>query len=46
MASELVLNDDSLQLGDIVSTNKGLFVFKGQSDQERRESDFVALPPR
>jgi hypothetical protein len=46
MASERVLNDDSLQQGDIVSTNKGLFVFKGQSDQERSESDFVALPPR
>jgi hypothetical protein len=46
MASERVLNDDSLQRGDIVSTNKGLFVYKGQSDQERRESDFVALPPR
>jgi hypothetical protein len=46
IASERVLNDDSLQRGDIVSTNKGLFVFKGQSDQERRESDFVALPPR
>jgi hypothetical protein len=45
VASERVLNDDSLQEGDIVSTNKGLFVFKGQSDQERRESDFVALPP-
>jgi hypothetical protein len=45
MASERVLNDDSLQRGDIVSTNKGLFVYKGQSDQERRESDFVALPP-
>jgi hypothetical protein len=46
MASERVLDDDSLQRGDIVSTNKGLFVFKGQSGQERRESNFVALPPR
>jgi hypothetical protein len=46
MASERVLNDDSLQPGDIVSTNKGLFVFKGRSDQERRESDFIALPSR
>jgi hypothetical protein len=46
MVSERVLNDDSLQRGDIVSTNKGLFIFKGQSDQDRRESDFVALPPR
>src|SRR5258708_34111807 len=29
IASERVLNDDSLQPGDIVSTNKGLFVFRG-----------------
>ena len=46
IATERVLNDDSLQRGDIVSTNKGLFVFKGPSDQERHESDFVPLPPR
>jgi hypothetical protein len=46
IATERVLNDDSLQRGDIVSTNKGLFVFKGQSDQERHESDFVPLPSR
>jgi hypothetical protein len=46
IATERVLNDDSFQRGDIVSTNKGLFVFKGQSDQERHESDFVPLPSR
>jgi hypothetical protein len=46
IASGRVLNDDSLQWGDIVSTNKGLFVFRGQSDRERRDSDFIALPPR
>jgi hypothetical protein len=46
IASERVLNDGSLEPGDIVSTNKGLFVFKGRSDQERRESDFIALPSR
>jgi hypothetical protein len=46
IASERVLNDDSLQPGDIVSTNKGLFVFRGRSDQERRDSDFIALPSR
>jgi hypothetical protein len=45
MATERVLNDDSPQRGDIVSTNKGLFVFRGRSDQERHESDFIALPP-
>jgi len=46
ISSGRVLNDDSLQWGDIVSTNKGLFVFRGQSDRERRDSDFIALPPR
>jgi hypothetical protein len=45
MATERVLNDDSPQRGDIVSTNKGLFVFRGRSDQEWLESDFIALPP-
>jgi hypothetical protein len=46
LASERVINDSTLQQGDIVSTSKGLFVFRGQPDQERRESDFVALPRR
>ncbi len=46
LASERVLNDDSLQRGDIVATDRGLFVFQGQPDQERRSGDFHALPPR
>jgi hypothetical protein len=46
IASERVLNDDSLQPGDIVSTNKGLYVFKGRSDRERRDSNFMVLQPR
>jgi len=46
LASERVLNDDSLQSGDIVSTNKGLFVFKGRPDLERSDGDFVPLAPR
>ena len=46
VATERVLNDDSLQRGDIVSTNKGLFVFQGRMDQPRRREDFVPLPPR
>ena len=46
LASESVMNDSSLQRGDIVSTNKGLFVFRGATDQEHREGDFVALPQR
>ena len=46
IATDRVLNDDSLQRGDIVSTQKGLFVFQGRSDQPRRQEDFVALPTR
>jgi hypothetical protein len=46
LASERVINDSSLQRGDIVSTSRGLFVFRGQPDQDRREGDFVALPRR
>lgn len=46
LASERVIGDSSLQRGDIVSTSKGLFVFRGLPDQEHRESDFVALPRR
>jgi len=38
-----VLTDDSLQRGDIVSTDRGLFIFKGQPDRERRSDDFVPL---
>ena len=46
IATERVLNDESLQRGDIVSTKNGLFVYQGRGDQPRRDSDFVALPPR
>lgn len=46
LASERVLNDNSLRWGDIVSTNKGLFVFRGRPDRDHRESNFVALPQR
>jgi hypothetical protein len=46
VATERVLNDESLQTGDIVSTNKGLFVFRGRIDQPRREEDFVPLRAR
>ena len=42
-ASDRVLTDDSLQRGDIVSTDRGLFIFKGQPDRERRSDDFVPL---
>jgi hypothetical protein len=46
MASERVLNDESLQTGDIVSTNRGLFVFRGRPDGERSERDFVLMKRR
>jgi hypothetical protein len=46
VASERALNDDSLQPGDIVSTDKGLFVFRGQPDQPPTSEDFVPLPNR
>ncbi len=46
VATERVLNDESLQAGDIVSTNQGMFVFRGRTDQPRREEDFVPLPAR
>lgn len=46
IATERVLNDDSLQIGDIVATKKGLFVFRGRTDQPRSGDDFVPLSPR
>jgi hypothetical protein len=46
VATERVLNDESLQAGDIVSTNKGLFVFRGRIDQPRSREDFVPLRAR
>ena len=42
-ASERVLMDDSLQQGDIVSTDRGLFLFRGQPDRERRSADLFPL---
>lgn len=44
-ASEQVLNDMSLQRGDIVSTVDGLFVFSGDGDGSRRRLNFMPLPP-
>ncbi|MGY3614233.1 hypothetical protein [Bradyrhizobium sp. USDA 10063] len=46
VATERVLSDESLQTGDVVSTNKGLFVFRGRIDQPRRQEDFVPLSSR
>jgi hypothetical protein len=38
IATDRVLSDQSLQPGDIVSTKKGLFVFRGHPDQPRKTS--------
>ncbi|MCK1269290.1 hypothetical protein IVB36_25265 [Bradyrhizobium sp. 35] len=46
VATERLLNDDSLQRGDIVSTKKGMFVYQGRPDQPRRERDFVPIAPK
>jgi|GEM_PF-3267657 hypothetical protein len=45
VASERVLNDDSLQPGDIVVTKNGMFFYYGRSDQPRSEDDFVPIGP-
>ncbi|UVO33489.1 hypothetical protein KUF59_34905 [Bradyrhizobium arachidis] len=45
-ASERVLNDESLQRGDIVATKKGMFVYQGRSDQPRRDQDFLPIAPK
>jgi hypothetical protein len=42
--SERVLNDDSLQPGDIFS--RACSHFNRRSDRERSDGDFVALPAR
>ncbi|MBY0383497.1 MAG: hypothetical protein K2W78_16510 [Xanthobacteraceae bacterium] len=40
---QLVVNDESLQRGDIISTTKGLFMFNGTSGPTRQPSDFVPI---
>ncbi len=42
-ASEQAKRDSSLQRGDIVSTDNGLFVFIGDPEGERTPADFVPL---
>jgi hypothetical protein len=43
IASERVLNDVTLERGDIVVTDKGSFVFKGSGTEPRKPADFVPL---
>lgn len=42
-ATERVLNDDTLEPGDIVATNRGLLVYRAQDGQQRA---FVPFTPR
>jgi hypothetical protein len=42
-ASRRALRDDSLLPGDIVSTNRGLYRFRGAPDKERKADDFVRI---
>jgi hypothetical protein len=42
-ASTAVMTDQSLQRGDIVVTNKGLFRFDGASDADPKPGDFLPL---
>lgn len=45
VATERVLGDDTLQPGDIVSTDKGLFLFRGRSGADGQTADFVPIAP-
>jgi len=46
VATQRVLNDDTLQPGDIVSTDKGLFEFRGRFGADGHATDFVPVLPR
>jgi len=46
IATERLLNDESLRNGDVVSTKRGLFVYRGRGDLPRRSEDFVPIPRR
>jgi hypothetical protein len=43
IATQRVLDDDTLQPGDIVSTDKGLFLFRGRSGPDGQTADFVPM---
>lgn len=46
IASERVVADDTLQPGDIVSTDRGFLLFRGRSGADGQRGDFVPLAPR
>ena len=43
-ADQRVMNDPSLQRGDIIATSQGFFVFVGRDSEERQPRDFVPAP--
>jgi hypothetical protein len=43
IATKRVLNDDTLEPGDIVATDKGLFLFRGKSSAVGQPNEFVPL---
>ena len=43
IASDMVMNDGSLQKGDIVSTDRGFFLYRGLGP-DGYSSDFVRVP--
>lgn len=46
IATQRVLSDDTLQPGDIVSTDKGLFLFRGRSGADGQTAVFVPIARR
>ena len=46
IASQRVLNDDTLRPGDIVSTDKGLLLFLGRLGPDGEAAEFVPIAPR
>lgn len=46
IATARVLSDDTLQPGDIVSTDKGFFLFRGRSGPGGQAADLVPVVPR
>jgi hypothetical protein len=43
-ADQRIMNDPSLQRGDIIATSKGLLVFVGRNNDQRQPGDFVPVP--
>jgi len=41
--SQRILEDDSLMPGDIISTNRGMFQYRGTPDGTKRPEDFVRI---